>query len=224
MLFDRNGLIKHYPSAEGIIADFYELRLDFYERRRTALLKVRCPSRPRARASSTGGWGWRGGTGALGVQEPCGRSSPPPRPPPHMPHHVRTPACTQTAMFELLRLNNKVGRIEMLDSALSTEPQHGTPGTLGAHCAQTLCARGLSPAHLTRNNPHQPPPSTYLQVRFIEAVVSGSLKISNRKRAEVEAELQAKGFDRMPGGKNSGKVRALRVGPGGGQGGSGWWA
>jgi hypothetical protein len=41
MLFDAEGRIKHYPSPEAIVAEFFDLRLDYYERRRQALLKVR---------------------------------------------------------------------------------------------------------------------------------------------------------------------------------------
>lgn len=40
MLFDSEGRIKHYESPEAIIAEFYDLRLEYYERRRQALLKV----------------------------------------------------------------------------------------------------------------------------------------------------------------------------------------
>lgn len=35
------------------------------------------------------------------------------------------------------------------------------------------------------------------KVRFIQGVVDGSLRVSNRKRADIERELEAKGFDRM---------------------------
>ncbi len=37
-------------------------------------------------------------------------------------------------------------------------------------------------------------------VRFITSVISGSLKVSNRKRAEVLAELLAQGFDKLGSG------------------------
>lgn len=40
MLFDKDGIIKHYNSAEDIISEFYGLRLEYYEKRRRALLKV----------------------------------------------------------------------------------------------------------------------------------------------------------------------------------------
>lgn len=40
MLFDAEGRIKHYESPEAIIADFYSLRLEYYEKRRTMLLRV----------------------------------------------------------------------------------------------------------------------------------------------------------------------------------------
>ena len=35
------------------------------------------------------------------------------------------------------------------------------------------------------------------KVRFILAVVSGALKLSNRRKADVEAELEAQGYDRL---------------------------
>jgi DNA topoisomerase II len=41
VLFDPEGRIKHYSSPEEIVAEFFELRLDMYERRRQALLRVR---------------------------------------------------------------------------------------------------------------------------------------------------------------------------------------
>ena len=50
-------------------------------------------------------------------------------------------------------------------------------------------------------------------VRFITSVISGDLKVSNRKRAEVLAELQEKGFDKL-GGTNSKKVRGRGYGEG----------
>ena len=36
------------------------------------------------------------------------------------------------------------------------------------------------------------------KVRFILAVISGSLKVSNRKKAEIEASMDGMGFDRVP--------------------------
>jgi len=35
-------------------------------------------------------------------------------------------------------------------------------------------------------------------VRFIKGVISGTLKVSNRKKADIEADLVAQGFDRLP--------------------------
>ena len=46
-------------------------------------------------------------------------------------------------------------------------------------------------------------------VRFITSVISGSLKISNRKRADVLAELQAQGYDKLGSG-GAKKVRLDR--------------
>lgn len=40
MLFDSDGKINRYESPEHILADFFDLRLDYYERRRVALLEV----------------------------------------------------------------------------------------------------------------------------------------------------------------------------------------
>lgn len=49
-----------------------------------------------------------------------------------------------------------------------------------------------------------------MQVRFILAVVSGELVVSNRKRKDVEAELEKEGYDRMP--KKDGQKKAAREG------------
>ncbi|KAI3510850.1 hypothetical protein L1887_17987 [Cichorium endivia] len=38
-LFDANGVIKKYDTPEQILEDFFHLRLDYYERRKTALLR-----------------------------------------------------------------------------------------------------------------------------------------------------------------------------------------
>jgi len=50
------------------------------------------------------------------------------------------------------------------------------------------------------------------KIRFIQAVITGKLVISNKKKAEVEGELERQGFDRMA---KKGKVR-------GGVGCAGW--
>ncbi len=52
MLFDKDGLIKHYPTPEHIVAEFCDLRLEYYEKRRQALLKVR--PRRLSRCAATG--------------------------------------------------------------------------------------------------------------------------------------------------------------------------
>ncbi len=41
MLFDRDGKIKHYETPEAIMSEFFDVRLDFYERRRLSMLQVR---------------------------------------------------------------------------------------------------------------------------------------------------------------------------------------
>lgn len=45
MLFDKEGRIRHYNSPEEIIQEFYEVRLEYYENRREALIKVRVAGR-----------------------------------------------------------------------------------------------------------------------------------------------------------------------------------
>ena len=35
-------------------------------------------------------------------------------------------------------------------------------------------------------------------MRFILAVVTGELKLSNRRKADIEGELEAQGYDRLP--------------------------
>ena len=45
--------------------------------------------------------------------------------------------------------------------------------------------------------------------RFILAVVAGELIISNRKKADIEAQLQRDGYDRMPPSKKVSLSEAL---------------
>ena len=40
VLFDQDGKIKRYETAEAILEEFFHLRLDYYARRRSALIKV----------------------------------------------------------------------------------------------------------------------------------------------------------------------------------------
>jgi len=47
------------------------------------------------------------------------------------------------------------------------------------------------------------------KIRFIRAVITGELLVSNRKRADIEADLEAQGFDRMA--KSKDVSRAPRV-------------
>lgn len=41
VLFDRHGVIRRYESAEDILEEFFELRMEFYSRRRLALIQAR---------------------------------------------------------------------------------------------------------------------------------------------------------------------------------------
>lgn len=41
VLFDKDGFIKRYHSAEQILAEFFELRLEYYARRRISLIEAR---------------------------------------------------------------------------------------------------------------------------------------------------------------------------------------
>lgn len=40
MLFDKNGVIRRYESPEAILSEFFELRMEFYSRRRLLLIQV----------------------------------------------------------------------------------------------------------------------------------------------------------------------------------------
>lgn len=40
MLFDAEGKIRRYDSPEEILTEFFNLRLQYYEKRRVALLQV----------------------------------------------------------------------------------------------------------------------------------------------------------------------------------------
>lgn len=41
VLFDQRGVIKRYETAEDILKEFYELRIDYYGKRRLCLIRVR---------------------------------------------------------------------------------------------------------------------------------------------------------------------------------------
>ena len=47
-----------------------------------------------------------------------------------------------------------------------------------------------------------------VQVKFILAVIEGSLKVSNRKKKDIEVDLEAQGFDRMPKADGAGNKKA----------------
>lgn len=51
------------------------------------------------------------------------------------------------------------------------------------------------------------------KVRFILAVISGSIKLNNRKRADVEADLEGQGFDRLPSTKKQQVAAAAAAAP-----------
>lgn len=42
VLFDSKGVIRRYETAEEILRDFFMLRMDYYGKRRLALIQV-CP-------------------------------------------------------------------------------------------------------------------------------------------------------------------------------------
>ena len=49
------------------------------------------------------------------------------------------------------------------------------------------------------------------KVRFILAVIAGEVVVSNRKRADIEAALDALGFDRLTNPKKASAVSAVRA-------------
>jgi hypothetical protein len=55
------------------------------------------------------------------------------------------------------------------------------------------------------------------KVRFILAVVAGQLKLSNRRKAEVEGELEDEGYDRLPSLKKAQAQVGGTLGPAAGQ-------
>ncbi len=135
MLFDADGKIKRYESAEEILTEFFDLRLQYYERRRVSLLQARLAA-ARVHADMT--------ANVL----PC--SQPTPQSPAQTNQHNQPtnptnqptqPTRPQDAEWEFMRASNKI--------------------------------------------------------RFIKAVIERTLVISGRKKAEVEAELERQGFDRM---------------------------
>ena len=55
MLFDAKGVIKRYETAEDILREFFALRMEYYSRRRLALIQVRlgCPPAAHSHACQT---------------------------------------------------------------------------------------------------------------------------------------------------------------------------
>lgn len=49
------------------------------------------------------------------------------------------------------------------------------------------------------------------KVRFIRYVIKGELELKNRKRADIERDLAAKGFDRLPAKSQFGKAPTQRA-------------
>ena len=45
------------------------------------------------------------------------------------------------------------------------------------------------------------------KMRFILAVIAGQLVISNRRRADIEADLEAGGYDRVRSSRKVGSIR-----------------
>jgi DNA topoisomerase II len=113
VLFNAAGQIEKYSCPEHILQDFFNLRLEYYEKRRKFLLK--------------------------------------------------------DAELQLQRISNKVRFTVLPDNRCGFLTRHKA-------CSQTLC----------------------VQVRFILAVISGQLIINNRKRKEIEADLENDGYDKMP--------------------------
>ena len=132
VLFNSKGLIQKYSSPEDILREFFDLRLQFYVKRKAALLRVRAAWGARCRRPL----GPALEAGRRGAQQPrVHRPLPPP------------PPLLQSAEADLLRISNKV--------------------------------------------------------RFILAVVSGELKLSNRRKADVEAQLEDEGYDRLASQKKA---------------------
>jgi len=73
VLFDKDGLIKRYASAEHILEEFFHLRLDFYARRRVSLIQV--PPRA-ARAAAPSGRAAPGGPAQASVHESAAFTKP----------------------------------------------------------------------------------------------------------------------------------------------------
>lgn len=65
MLFNKDGLIKNYTTPEEVVAEFYALRLHFYELRRQAQLKVS------ACLQTAHGWPWRVSAPASPLRSAC---------------------------------------------------------------------------------------------------------------------------------------------------------
>ena len=170
MLFDQHGKIKRYESPEAILVEFFQLRMDYYARRRALLIQAGL---------------------ALCLDNSCmsaGQVL-------HLErlrilHGVQVLSCRQgrlysaystDSLFALLRRSYRRIQARLVCKKALCEPGH--------HFAATMQVAQFELNKLSN------------RVRFILAVISGDLVVSNRRRAAIEADLTDQGFERMPNTK-----------------------
>lgn len=92
-------------------------------------------------------------------------------------------------------------RAELANSACAGSGSAGSKGRFSA-CGSSFCAVREPCAKCPVLPVLQGAEADLLRisnkVRFILAVVGGRLKLSNRRKADIEAELEAEGYDKLP--------------------------
>jgi hypothetical protein len=174
MLFNAEGFIQKYASPEDILREFFDLRLAYYTRRRSALLRV------------GGMWaalvgGWVGGVkGCLG-------------------------GCMGAACTSCIACLQRTLGCRPPPALLTAPPSPcGRPGCCPARCClpARACLQAAEADLLRISN----------KVRFILAVVNGELALAKRRKADIEAELEAEGYDKLPTQKKA--LAQVRTGAG----------
>lgn len=213
MLFDADGKIKRYESPEDILMEFFDLRLQYYERRRVSLLQARRGWRA-SRGSRRLRARWAVPLGLLGTYVRCSLPQrtlccgalPPACTPAHAPRGRRTRSGSTCAR------PTRSASSWVSSTAPSSSATGGRRGGCAGRgltrvgprpdngCLARCCEPPASSAHHPPRPCCQSPP----------APQPPSPHPHPRKKADVEAELERQGFDRMAKKGQVGASQAVR--------------
>ena len=185
VLFDAKGVIKRYETAEDILREFFELRMEYYSRRRLALIQVRSelPACMIARSHALSELPrWAVENVQLRDSTKHGQRSILPTGVlwPWRPAEVITAAASRSNRACCRQYKLRIAKTQVW-LYIASRP-----------CHSSLCCAQVAEFHMQLLSNER---------RFILAVVAGALVIANRKKADIEAQLAADGYDRMPPSK-----------------------